>query len=92
MKYQIKILFIIVSSLCFLPSCSGQENQSSDESGIYDLIESTEIIMRLIKEDRLKEILVNEDPDLNILLYNFSPAQMALKVEVLNAECPSILV
>lgn len=58
----------------------------------HDLLHSTRIVQHLIKKDKVKKLLLEADPEqLEILLNNFSPAEIAFEVEVLNAIVPVIL-
>lgn len=62
---------------------------------VYDLNESTSIIMSLLKNGNISEILAEEaqnSPDtIDILIKNFSPAEMAFEAEVLNFKDPVVI-
>lgn len=101
MKYITTFLtpFIILLAACD----SGQQSpykavtkptiEKSD--AVIDLNESTNNIVRLLKEEKLSEILSPEAKNvpetIASLIKNFSPAHMAFESEVLNFEGPIIL-
>lgn len=104
-SYMIYIFYILMFSTMLLPHCTNTKNeQASDqfqepvlaiaEPKLYDLYESSGIILELIKSGKMVDILVDvsdEDQSLAMLLRNFSPAQMAFEAEVLNHKNPVII-
>jgi hypothetical protein len=91
-------LFYSLSFLFFLVGCAQQPQKTTvietepSESLLYDLDESTRIIMQLIATQKLPQVLVDQDPDaIDVLLKNFSPVEMAFEAEVLNYEGPVLL-
>jgi hypothetical protein len=62
---------------------------------VYDLNESTSIIISFLKNGNLSEILAEEARNapetIDILIKNFSPAEMAFEAEVLNFKGPAII-
>ncbi len=96
-------LYVIIASLIHLTACTTQvepdassikQDTEEREGPVYNLNDSTNIIRLLIKEDCIIDILELEDADpeqLNILLNNFSPAQMAFESEVLSCTLPVIV-
>ena len=80
---------ILLFLLLTIPACKNdantEKNDSKKDSIIYDLDESTEIIMQLIKQNAIKEILAEEDSkNIEQILKNFSPSEMAMEAEALN--------
>lgn len=88
------LLFLL---LVFLPSCSNtmhEKNNQQSQAEIYDLNESTNIILSLIKKEELPLILAESENDadkVDTLLKNFSPSEIAFEAEVLNQENPVVL-
>src|ERR1700722_3571804 len=82
-----KSFFILLLLLCSGCGKSDESNalQNSKHDEVYDLNESTEVIMHLIKENELQKIMEDHDPEqLKTLLKNFSPSEMAVEAEALN--------
>ena len=83
--------------LCMLPSCIESDvttTQSNDgeQEIIYDLNDSTDIILALLKSDELSKILEDTDPEkLDMLIKNVSPALMAFESEVLACTLPVLV-
>ncbi len=80
-----------------IPACFSKEQQtaSSQESSTHawvDLVDSTRIIQKLIASNQLGTILEEHDPEeLERLLHNVTPAQMALESEAINATMPALV-
>lgn len=82
--YSYALLVFLLCSGCKQAEVS-VEKTHDERIVIYDLDESTQIIMQLIKENSLKEILADKDPaEIDTLLKNFSPSEMAIEAEALN--------
>lgn len=83
--------------LSMLPSCmqsdvtTAQHNNDEQEI-IFDLNDSTDIILALLKSDELSKILEDVDPEkLDTLIKNVSPALMAFESEVLVCTLPVLV-
>ena len=88
MRFPYFVLLVIL----FLPCCIRTNQADEDSSKVYDFADSVALIRGLIKSDSLPKILEEYDQDgLNLLINNFSPAQMALESEVLNCTLPELL-
>ncbi len=86
MKLKLLLLFFVI-----LPGCSINKPEETNPSTlcveVYDLNESTDIIISLLKKDALKKVLAESDRDkdrIDTLIKNFSPSEMAFEAEVLN--------
>lgn len=82
--------------LIFLAFCSGCFNKQTEiitpDEAVVDLYNSTKIIKELLHTKQLSKILEPSTPqELELLITNFSPAEMAFEAEVLNSEQLSIL-
>ncbi len=83
--------------LLLLPSCSSIKNDapieqpSPSDSFLIDLLESTHILRELIQTNKIGDLLENHDVEqLEALLNNMSPAQMAAEVEMIRTPMPVI--
>ena len=92
-----KSLFLLFF-LILLPGCLINKQQETPENKIpvelYDLNESTDIILSLLKKDELTTILAESNQDkeqIDILIKNFSPSEMAFEAEVLSHENPVVV-
>lgn len=87
-----KNYFFII--LLFLCSCSPTKklHKESFES-LISLVDSTQIIRMLLIQNKLGQILESHDPEqLDLLINNFSPAQIAFESEVLTTTVPLVVV
>lgn len=93
-------LYLLLLLVTFFPGCSNnsQENNIGKNEPIqaeaYDLNESTNIILTLIKGEKLPLILAESENDtekIDTLLKNFSPSEIAFEAEVLNQEKPVVI-
>ncbi len=96
MKNSSYIYFILI---LFLPSCSPWKESSTiaveqdTTSPLVNLVESTQIIRTLIVQKKIGDLLENREPEqLELLLNNTSPAQMAFEAEVLSSTTPLVAV
>lgn len=79
--------------LLFLPACGSTKKNCDDAGGLINLVDSTNIIRSLLIQNRIGELLEQHDPEqLDLLLNNFSPAQMAFESEVLSTTVPLVIV
>lgn len=80
--------------LFFLAACTfNTQEQDAPFKFLIDLESSTKIIRALICDNKLDTILETHDSkQLDRLLNNFSPAQMAFEVEVLATTIPLVVV
>ncbi|MGC2310819.1 MAG: thioredoxin family protein [Candidatus Babeliaceae bacterium] len=91
------INFLLILNMVFLSACDRSQEKiavpvTQEERPVYDLNESTDIIIVLIKTDKLPQVLADHDAEgLSLLLKNFSPAEMAFEAEVLNYEQPVLV-
>lgn len=87
-----KIFFL--SLLFFLTSCNSLKLGSKESfETLVDLSESTKIIRAIISQNKLDKLLEEHDPEqLELLLDNFSPAQLAFEVEVLSSTIPLVII
>lgn len=79
--------------LLLLTSCASQKNidQDSAPEVLVDLANSTKIIQTMMARKTLGTLL--EDPEqLDLLINNFSPAQIAFEAEVLSTEIPLVVI
>ena len=84
-------LYKIIGLLCSLSCCSNHQ-KPVEESSLHSLDTSTKIIVNLLEKRALQTILEpSTHEELNRLIKNFSPAEMALEAEVLNWPQPAIL-
>ncbi len=86
---------LYLALLVFLPACSLQKNNEKNKQSnvLIDLVASTKIIRSVIAQNKLNQLLEEHDPEqLNLLIDNFSPAQMAFESEVLSTTMPLVLV
>jgi hypothetical protein len=67
--------------------------QAAEQPPVFDFNQSTKIIMGLLQTGKLSDIVEeNASPEgIERLIKNFSPAQMALEIEVLNCTMPVLL-
>lgn len=90
---MIRKLFLVTIILLF-PHCSYLEKKEQERiskhtnhehDALYSLDESASIIIELIRTKQLKKVLQKENiENLDLLIKNFSPAEMAFECEVLN--------
>ena len=74
--------FLLIWMVLLLPACAQQI--SNDEPAI-NFSDSVKIVRELLKSDSLIKILDDAKPEqLDFLINNFSPAQIAFESEVLN--------
>lgn len=81
--------------ILFLTSCTSRKplDDHGSTCGLVHLLDSTRIIRALITQNKLSDLLVDHDPEqLDVLLNNVSPAQMAFEVEVLSSTVPVVFV
>lgn len=79
-------VILLVSCIISSPQLFAHITQS------HDLLNSTHIVRHLIKKNKVKKLLEDTDSEqLEILLNNFSPAEIAFESEVLSAQVPVIL-
>ena len=84
-----RALLFSVSVYATVPYCQEQE---STEFLIY-LTESTQIVRELIAKNALGALLEEHEPEqFDLLLNNFSPAQMAFEAEVLSSTTSLVIV
>src|ERR1700676_1576103 len=92
-----KSIFMMLLGCISLTSCSGRTPAKSEkitaedtqESSFVDLDESTQIIVELLRKNDLATILESaSEEELDLLIKNFSPAEMAFEAEVLDKEIP----
>lgn len=70
-------LFLIL----LLPACA----QKIENNNVIDFADSVKIVRELLQSNSLAHILENPEPDqLDFLINNFSPAEIAFESEVLN--------
>lgn len=88
---------VIFGLLLLLPSCSSIKNDthiqqlSAPDTTIIDLLESTRILRTLIQTNKIGDLLENHDAEqLEALLNNMSPVQMAVEVEMIRTPVPVI--
>jgi thioredoxin-like negative regulator of GroEL len=80
------------------PGCLNNQQEKTDaqhDYEIYDLNESSAVILSLVKKNELPLILAESETDtdkIDTLLKNFSPSEIAFEVEVLNQEKPVVIV
>ena len=93
-----KYAYFCAGLLFCIPACFSKEQQetvASQESSTHawvDLVNSTRIIQKLIASNQLNTILDEHDPEeLERLLHNVTPAQMALESEAINATVPALV-
>jgi hypothetical protein len=92
MKLSLMLMLMIV-----LPGCSNNQQEKNDQhpqTEVYDLNESTNIILSLLKKEELHLILdesENNKEKIDTLLKNFSPSEMAFEAEVLSQEKPVVI-
>lgn len=85
-------LFLIILPGCFFTQQQEFESESVEE--VYDLNESSNIIISLLKKDELPLVLAESEQDkesIDTLIKNFSPSEMAFEAEVLNHKKPVII-
>lgn len=90
----LRYTFICSLLLCTLPACTQSDRQmhSDDTQIIYDLNDSTNIILQLITSGSLDNILEDVDSGkLDTLIKNVSPALMAFESEVLSCTLPVLV-
>jgi|GEM_PF-2986296 len=89
MKNFAFLIFLLIS----MPACASQKLIDDEpENLITDFAESTHIIRMLMQSDSLDAIIENSNPELlELLINNFSPAQIALESEVLNCTQPVLI-
>lgn len=80
--------------LLFLTACSPQKTSDHGHfKALIDLTDSTPLIRTLIAQNKVSGLLENHTPEeLDLLLNNFSPAQMAFEAEVLSTTMPLVVV
>lgn len=86
-----KIFFL---SLLFLTSCNSLTTGKNESfESLVDLSDSTKLIRVVVSQSKLDELLEQHDPEqLELLLNNFSPAQMAFEAEVLSTTVPLVVI
>lgn len=68
--------------LLFLTSCAYKKTIDTSKN-LINLLDSVKIIRNIINQNKLSQLLEDHDPEqLEYLMNNFSPAQMALESEV----------
>ena len=92
-------LSFLVLLLIFLPHCSSEQTKEAvitreEEIEVYDINASTNIILALLKEDKLATVLAEDEQDkdkIDTLIKNFSPSEMAFEAEVLSYKNPVVI-
>jgi thioredoxin-like negative regulator of GroEL len=87
----------LLGILLLLPGCysvkdvTQKEQSSVAGTPIIDLLDSTRILRELIQTNKIGDLLENHDDEqLEALLNNMSPAQMAVEVEMIRTPVPVI--
>lgn len=85
---------IFFTFLLILSSCTTRNStKAASFKALIDLEESTKIIRALLSQNKLSKVLEKHDPEqLDLMLNNFSPAQMAFEAEVLTTTIPLVAV
>jgi thioredoxin-like negative regulator of GroEL len=86
--------FLSIACLMFLinSACVYADSASQETHYMYNLDDSATIILALIQGDSLTTLLENADPaQVELLLKNFSPAELAWAAEVSNASVPVVV-
>lgn len=99
MKYLYTCIFfsfLLLTSVKALDNPTSKDNQPfcacEQKSQLFDLNESVEIILSLIQGDSFGLMLENADPkNIELILKNFSPAEIAFQAEVINSSLPTLL-
>ncbi len=99
-----KHIIIFIPIIIFLAGCNSSDHQKyaipasqqiEKSDAVVDLNSSANIIVQLLKEQKLANILApeakNAPETIDVLMKNFSPAEMAFESEVLNFKGPSML-
>ena len=85
-----KKYFLIL--ILFFSSCISEKTKEQ-ANAVINLVDSVKIIRIVVCKNKLNELLEAHDPEqLELLLNNFSPAQMAFESEVLSATIPLVVV
>ncbi len=82
---------LIIVLICLLPSCN-QSKQSESEDSLCNFADSVKIIRSLIETKTVYKIF--EEPkqeEIDFLLNNFSPAEIAFESEVLRCTIPVLI-
>lgn len=91
------LFFNVLFLLCFLPSCTSSHNEElesepAETNLIYNIEDSTKIVRALIATNKIHEILEDSDAEqMEYVLNNFSPMEIAFEVEVLSCTLPVIV-
>ena len=96
--FILKRILVYLPLLCMLPSCmqsdvtTTQSNEDEQEI-IYDLNDSTDIILALLKSGELSNVLKDDvdSDELDTFIKNVSPAWMAFQTEVLYCTLPVLV-
>lgn len=100
MKLNVKYLIIFIIVGFFLVTYyfyqHNKQIQNNELNEIIDLEDSTKIIMSLIASNKLEKVLdlskEQSKNSVNLLIQNFSPAELALESEVLSQSYPVLLI
>src|ERR1700722_10163639 len=90
-----KSCYILVLILPFLSACSTPKNDDTKESTqpLVRLTDSVIIIRELISTKRLEKVLEPHTVEqMELLVNNFSPAQLAFEAEVFTTTMPLVII
>ncbi len=74
--------------ILLVPACA----QETETNTVIDFADSVKIVRELLQSNSLTQILENPEPEqLDFLINNFSPAEIAFESEVLNCSMPVAL-
>lgn len=87
-------IILVLGVIVLLPSCFSQQQQSESshqDASIIDLGESTRILRELIQTHNIGDLLEDHDEEqLEALLNNTSPVEMAAEVEIIRTPIPVV--
>ena len=87
----LSLLVMLLATSCLFANQAEQETfcACQKQATIYNLDESTQIVLALIQGDSLSMLLEHSDQDnIEAVLKNLSPAEIAFEAEVLNCQDP----
>ncbi len=77
---------------CLIISTTMVYSQENQDPLVYDLDESTNIILTLLEQNMMQKLVIDTTPDqLDRLIKNFSPAEIAFESEALSCTLPVLL-
>lgn len=86
------VILCLLFSACSIPVHKKDASKETSHDEIVSLYDSTKIIRELIRSNQLSKVLEDiDESQLEILINNTSPAQMALEAEVLQFGTPVFL-